>query len=61
MTHSINLDWTKLLAFDQAPASQDVADRASITDPRAARLGTKLGGKVGDKQGGGAIRPNAKA
>ena len=58
MANMIHLDWQKLLGFDQAPA-QITSDAASIADPRAAQLGTKLGGKVGNKDTGFAVGPNA--
>ena len=45
---TITLDWTKLLGFDQALASQTI-DTVSLTDPRVAQLGTKLGVKIGNK------------
>ena len=45
----INLDWAKLLGFDQAPTSQTVNETAAIADPRVAQLGAKVGGKIGTK------------
>jgi hypothetical protein len=48
MPHSIYLDWTKLLGFDQALSSQ-TSDTGSLTDPRTAQLGIKLGVKIGNK------------
>jgi len=44
---TIKLDWTQLLAFDQAPATEAAGGVAPAADPR--RLGTKVGGKSGNK------------
>ena len=51
---TIKLDWSRLLAFDQAAA----AETAPIADPR--RLGTKIGGKSGDKPNGIQAAPTAR-
>jgi len=41
-TSAINLDWSRLLIFDQAPATAvDPALAVKLTDPRLAKLGAK--------------------
>ena len=41
-TSTINLDWSRLLIFDQAPAAAlDPAMAVKLTDPRLAKLGAK--------------------
>jgi len=60
MTNAINLDWTKLLGFDQAGERQTASETSAIADPRVAQLGAKVGGKSGDKPRGD-IRPDVEA
>jgi hypothetical protein len=47
-SRSVRLDWSRLLGFDQVsrPAS---GDASRLTDPRLARLGSKIGVKAGVK------------
>jgi hypothetical protein len=41
-TPKVTLDWSRLLVFDQAPATVVDAEAASrLNDPRLAKLGTK--------------------
>jgi len=41
-TSRISLDWSRLLIFDQAPATTvDPATAGKLTDPRLAKLGNK--------------------
>jgi hypothetical protein len=41
-TSKISLDWSRLLIFDQAPATTvDPAMAGKLTDPRLAKLGSK--------------------
>ena len=38
----VKLDWSRLLIFDQAPATPfDAETAARLTDPRLAKLGSK--------------------
>ena len=41
----IQLDWKRLLGFDQARGDGDAAAAANLTDPRLIRLGAKVSGK----------------
>ena len=41
-TAKVKLDWSRLLIFDQAPATEvDVESAAKLTDPRLAKTGGK--------------------
>jgi len=41
-TSKISLDWSRLLVFDQAPATAvDIAMAVKLTDPRLVKLGNK--------------------
>ena len=53
-TSKIKLDWSRLLGFDQATRIERQADAARPTAPtlaKLAKLGSKVGGKVGTKPG----------
>jgi hypothetical protein len=41
----IQLDWSRLLGFDQAEPADEKAASAKLTDARLAKLGAKSGGK----------------
>lgn len=43
---SIKLDWSRLLGFDQAAQSVDEVPANQLNDPRLAKLGAKVGGKL---------------
>ncbi len=45
MNATVNLDWSRLLGFDQASASGNEAAATRLNDPRMARLGAKSGNK----------------
>lgn len=47
-TARIQLDWSRLLGFDQAPTGAQ-GDASSIRDPRLAKVGQKVGVKPGVK------------
>jgi len=49
-TSKIELDWSRLLGFDQATRIEGPAVAARTT-PTLAKLGAKVGGKVGNKPG----------
>ena len=45
-TSKINLDWSRLLGFDQAPAAAcGPAMGIKLSDPRLAKVGSKVGFK----------------
>ncbi len=46
---TIELDWNRLLGFDQIADHEVVGDGATIKDPRLAKVGGKIGGKGGLK------------
>jgi hypothetical protein len=41
----IQLDWSRLLGFDQAGPASDKSAPAKLSDPRLAKVGAKFGGK----------------
>jgi hypothetical protein len=41
----IQLDWSRLLGFDQAEPASDKPAPAKLSDPRLAKVGAKFGGK----------------
>lgn len=43
----IDLDWSRLLGFDQAMSSHDAASETRLNDPRLVKLGAKVGNKPG--------------
>jgi hypothetical protein len=45
----IDLDWSKLLGFDQVRCDAQQPNGVTLADPRLAKLGGKLGTKVGLK------------
>jgi hypothetical protein len=45
----IDLDWSKLLGFDQVRCDGQQPNDVKLADPRLAKLGGKLGSKVGLK------------
>ena len=47
----IRLDWSRLLGFDQADASEREINTGKLRAQRLAKLGTKLGTKPGVKFG----------
>jgi hypothetical protein len=53
MTHTINLDWSRLLGFDQAQDPREGDANAAVDRPHLSQLGTKVGGKSGSKPGQG--------
>lgn len=59
MTHTIKLDWSRLLGFDQASHDGNVAAASALNDPRLAGLGARFGGKPGRKPTGFACGPRA--
>ena len=50
-TSTIKLDWSKLLGFDQATRVAGQSEGARVAGPALAKLGTKVGGKIGTKPG----------
>jgi len=48
-TPKVQLDWSRLLGFDQAEPVDEKPTPAKLGDVRLARLGAKIGGKVGTK------------
>ncbi len=44
-TPKVQLDWTRLLGFDQADCVAEKTEPAKLNDPRLAKLGAKIGGK----------------
>jgi hypothetical protein len=49
-TPKINLDWSRLLGFDQATPGCADASAIPLIDPRLAKLGLKPGSKGGFRQ-----------
>jgi hypothetical protein len=50
-TSKIQLDWSKLLGFDQATRVDGQPDGTQLSAPTLTKLGGKVGSKVGGKPG----------
>jgi hypothetical protein len=44
-TPKLQLDWSRLLGFDQAESADERLAPAKLTDARLAKIGAKIGGK----------------
>ena len=46
----VKLDWSRLLGFDQAVRTIDLAAAIQLNDPRLIKMGAKFGGKLGGRR-----------
>jgi hypothetical protein len=49
-TPTVKLDWSRLLCFDQAARDDDSSATTALNDPRLAKLGAKVGQKLGGRR-----------